>query len=47
MTLKKDIVDLGDYKKYTDQDVSQRKLKSKDFFFDKLVKKCEMNKKLD
>ncbi len=32
VTLKKDMVDLGDCKKYDELDVSQRKHKSTDFF---------------
>jgi hypothetical protein len=45
MTQKKDIVDLGDCKKYEDQDVSPRQRTSTDFFLKK--PKSGMNKKLD
>jgi hypothetical protein len=47
VTLKKDMVDLGDCKKYDEMDVSQRKRKSKDFYFDTTDKKCKANKKSD
>ncbi len=47
VTQKRDPVDLGDCKKYDEVDVSQRKCKSTDFYFDMTTKKCKENKKSD
>jgi hypothetical protein len=47
VTWKKDMADLGDCKKYDEKDVSQRKRKSTDFYFDMTDKKCKANKKSD
>ena len=44
---KKDTVDFGDCKKYDETNVSQRKRKSTDFYFDMTDKKGKANKKSD
>jgi hypothetical protein len=43
----KDTVDFGDCKKYDETNVSQRKRKSTDFYFDMTDKKGKANKKSD
>jgi hypothetical protein len=44
ITWKKDHVDLGDCKKNDETDVSQKKRKSTDFYFDMTDNKCKANK---
>ncbi len=44
---KKDTVDLDNCNKYDEMDVSQRKRKSTDFYFDMTDKKFRANKKSD
>jgi hypothetical protein len=47
VTLKKDMVNLGDCKKYDEMDVRQRKCQSTDYFLDITDKKSKANKKSD